>query len=644
MSSPADVEIVAWNSTPSLRPAKIALGLAVLTALLYVNSLSAPFLFDDWLFAAEDGIIRMTWDWSSPQHMNRLFGTATLKWNFELGGNRPWGYRAFNVAVHACAGLALFGLVRRTLRLPGIPTRLTDQADWLATIIALLWLVHPLQTQSVTYIVQRYESLMGLFFLLTMYCLVRGSQSAKPRDWYLAAFTACSLGAASKEVMVVCPLVLVLFDRAFLAGTFRQVYRERGWFYASLVLPMAYIVWAEWHALAGDDATSAGFATDGVTPWEYLRSQPGVLLHYLRLSFWPDRLILDYGWPIAKSPWQIYGLGAVIVLLLGLSLWGTWKYPRLGFLGMAFFLVLAPTSSFMPIKDLAFEHRMYLPLAAVVTLVVLAVEWLLAHSRLPESPRGSVALVLVVAVAGPLALRTVIRNRDYRQPIAFWTQCIEQNPKNPRPYRILSDLYQAEGSEAALAYYQRALALNPNLYWIWIDLGNYYLRHGQPEQALPHYERATTILPREKTAYINLSRTRMLQGDFIGAVAICRQALGQIPGQQDLIKQLAWLLATADDPAVRSGTEALQLLANLPQSPKKIDIQYLEVLSAAQAEAGDFDRAIATSQQLLAEARHIRSRRLAEFEARLKLYQAHQPYRMKVEALSRPRGAQTARN
>ena len=519
---------------------------------------------------------------------------------------------------------------------------MAEQADWLAATIALLWLVHPLQTQSVTYIVQRYESLMGLFFLLTLYFVVRGSQAVKPRDWYLAAFVACCLGAASKEVMVVCPLVLVLFDRAFLAGTFRAAFRRRGWLYASLVIPVAYIVWAEWHALAGDDSTSAGFATDGVTPWEYLRSQPGVLLHYLRLSFWPDRLILDYGWPVANSAGQIYGLGSVIVLLLGLSLWATWRYPRIGFLGMVFFLILAPTSSFMPIKDLAFEHRMYLPLAAVIALVVLLAATILSRIKLPESARGSIALVLLLAVAGPLALRTVLRNRDYGQPIVFWTQCIEQNPQNPRPYRILSDLYQADGSEAALAYYERALKLNPKLYWIWIDLGNYYLRHGQPEKALPHYERAATILPREETAYINLSRTRMLQGDFAAATATCRQALVQIPGQRDLVKQLAWLLATADDPAVRSGPEALELLARLPQHPKKVDIQYLEVLSAAQAEAGDFDQAVATAQRTVAEARKVRSRRLVEFEDRLRLYQTHQPYRMKVQANPRLTTAQTA--
>src|SRR5262245_34079263 len=195
------------------RPLKLAALLAVITGVVYVNSLAAPFLFDDLLFIGDDGCIRKMWVWNSWRCLQRCFATWTLQWNFELGhGFYPWQFRLTNVAIHIAAGLTLFGLVGRMLKLGG-PRNATegapysaaqsdsstakhiDRADWFAAAVAIVWLVHPLQTQAVTYVVQRYESLMGLFFLLTLYFTVRGAQSSKPRDWYIAAFISCLLGA-----------------------------------------------------------------------------------------------------------------------------------------------------------------------------------------------------------------------------------------------------------------------------------------------------------------------------------------------------------------------------------------------------------------------------------------------------------------
>src|SRR5262245_27506123 len=128
--------------------------------------------------------------------------------------------------------------------------------------------------------------------------------------------------------------------------------------------------------------SNAGFGFRGVKPWEYLRSPAGIILYSLRLAAWPDELILDRGWPIAHSPLEIYGCGAIILVLLAASIVAWFRWPRLAWIGLAFFFVLAPTSSINPIADLAVEHRMYLPLAAVVTLAVLAIARLPVHGRI----------------------------------------------------------------------------------------------------------------------------------------------------------------------------------------------------------------------------------------------------------------------
>jgi tetratricopeptide (TPR) repeat protein len=634
---------VATMPPVAFRAFQIAGLLVVATAVVYVNSLAAPFLFDDWLFIGEDGVIRQAWMWESWEYLNRAFATWTLQWNYELGrGFYPWQYRLTNVVIHIAAGLTLFGLVRRTLMLSSSATASVpystahdqDRADWIAAVVALLWLVHPLQTESVTYVVQRYESLMGLFFLQTLYFTVRGAQSEKPRDWYIAAFIACSLGALSKEVIATAPLVVLLYDRAFLSGSWIEAWRRRWSLYLALLVPVGFLLFVTRDSFVGDQTAAAGFAMKDVSAWEYLRSQPAVILHYLRLAIWPNRLILDYGWPVAESALAIYGLGAVILLLLGSSVWATWRHPKLGFLGLSFFVILAPTSSIIPIKDLAFEHRMYLPLAIVITLAVLAVEQILMRIKLPANWRGHAALVLLAVVAGGLSLRTMLRNRDYSDSIAIWKQCIANNPSHPRPYRVLADAYVKQDPAIAIAFYEEALAKNPKIYWLWIDLGNAQLKRKNTAEAVRAYEQAARLEPKLIEAHVNLSRLRMRSGDYAGAVAAAEQAIAARPGDAVALKQLAWLLATADDEAVRNGGKALAILAKVPQNPQRIDIQYLEVLSAAHAETGDYDQAVAAAERALDEAQRVKSRRIKEFAQRVELYRAKQPYRMKVEGLT----------
>ena len=145
----------------------------------------------------------------------------TLSANYSLGGLNTWGYHAFNLGVHLLAALTLFGIVRRTLQSPRLRERFGQAATPLALGVALIWLVHPLQTQAVTYIIQRCESLMGLFFLLTLYCVIRGFQAARPAWWHAAAALCCFLGMGCKQVMAGAPLLVLLYDVVFLSGTVR---------------------------------------------------------------------------------------------------------------------------------------------------------------------------------------------------------------------------------------------------------------------------------------------------------------------------------------------------------------------------------------------------------------------------------------
>jgi protein O-mannosyl-transferase len=345
----------------------IALGV-----IAYWNSFSGVFVLDDRRMILENEIVLRPWPLGDVLFGIRPILNLTLALNYALTGLNVWSYHAVNLLIHILAGLVLFGIVRRTLEKVVIARSYSSTG--LAFTISLLWLVHPLLTQSVTYLIQRAESLMGLFYLLVIYCAIRANDSPKAIGWYFSAVLSFALGMGTKEVMVTAPFTLLLYDRIFLAASWKEVFRRRWGLHLGLLAALGismtsfllkYVKWA---------APTAGFAFDEITPLQYAVTQPGVVLHYLRLAFWPDPLAFDYYWPIADSLGEILIPGFFIALLFGMALRALFFRPPLGFLSIWFFFILAPTSSIMPIADIAFEHRMYLSLISPVALAVIGAQ------------------------------------------------------------------------------------------------------------------------------------------------------------------------------------------------------------------------------------------------------------------------------
>ena len=439
----------------------LSAGLIALAALaVYANGFSGAFILDDVERIEQNPTIRHLWPprpWLLPSPVNpRPLVGATLAVNYALGRFDVWGYHAVNLAIHILAAWTLFGIVRRTLSLPRMRERFGTAATPLALAAALVWTVHPLQTAAVTYVIQRSESLVGLFYLLTLYCTLRGttvdaviSKSAAIR-WYVGSAIACLLGMATKEVMATAPLVVLLYDRTFLSGTFRAALRQRWGLYLALCASWGVLVWLL--IGSGFHHGSTGFTVREFTWQSYLLTQPGVLVHYLRLAIWPAGLCLDYGWPPAHGLAGIAVPGLLILALLGLTCWAVVKRPAMGFLGAWFFLILAPTSSFVPIKDAAFEHRMYLPLAALAVLAVIA-GWRL-HAALQSQLQWRAGAALLALVLLALGWGTVRRNDDYHSQIGILRKTVLQATNNARTrinlasYLIANESY-AEAAENA---------------------------------------------------------------------------------------------------------------------------------------------------------------------------------------------------
>ncbi|QDV71429.1 TPR repeat-containing protein YrrB [Rosistilla carotiformis] len=475
--------------------------------LAYANSFAGVFVYDDLPTIVENRAIRSldtTWS-AQPQDIpmglwRRPVGRWTVALNYAAGGLNPWGYHALNLAVHLIAALLLFDLIRRTLLLPQIPPQLQQAASMLALATALIWTVHPLQTESVTYIIQRLESIVGMFYLATIYCLLRGCQSRHPLGWYSVAAIACWLGVATKEVMVTAPVVALLYDRIFLTGSWKQTLRQRGALHAILIAAAIFLVWRSGYLPIAPQPPALPslpdpFREDRPDRWNYLLSQPGVLVHYLKLCYWPAGQCLDYMWPVADSCSKIVLPGLVIVGLLAATFVALWYRPRIGFVGLASFLVLAPTSTIIPLR-LAFEHRMYLPLAGVAFLSVLACYWLMLRLKLSDSAMRRGGGILCAVVCLSLLITTINRNRVYHSMIAIYTDNVAKAPWNHLAYLNLGTAYFEQGEhQAALQMFQRATELEPEDARPWANLGYSLQTEGEPDRAIEALRRAIQIKP-----------------------------------------------------------------------------------------------------------------------------------------------------
>jgi len=506
-----------WPTASTPVPPRWLLKLLIVAAiaLAYANSLRGAFVLDDRRGIVENPTIC---DLGSPGTILSTFPRSTtsgrpilnlsLALNYALGGLDPLGYHLVNIGIHALAALALFGIARRTLRLPRIDPVLSARADAIAFAAALLWAVHPIQTSSVTYVVQRAESLMGLFYLLTLYSTLRGALHAPgtpgQRGWSALAVAACALGMGTKEVMVTAPLIVLLYDRIFLSRDWKEILIRRGTIHVLLASTWAILGLL----MAANPARGGTAGFDLPFSWlRYLGTEFGVILHYLRLSVWPRPLVLDYGWPIAERPGEALPAGLAVAALAGIAAWSLIRRPRLGFLGAWFFLILAPTSSIVPIADPIFEHRIYLPLAAVALTGVLAADRLIrriaGHPPAGRRAGSRIEAIALAIVALALGLTTVSRNADYRSEVAIWKDTIRKRPLNARAHDYLGLALGREGAyDEAIRHHDEALRLRPDMQNAYYNRANTRLRAERYEEAIADYSRYLR-LRRDPKAYNN---------------------------------------------------------------------------------------------------------------------------------------------
>jgi len=503
----------------------MGLFLVVAVALVYSNTLRGPFQYDDFTDIRDNVSIRHLWPLidvfriPGSGFLTRPVANLTFALNYATAGFKPLHYHLTNLFIHICATLTLLGVVRRTLALPIHGQRFTKQIPALSLITAATWALHPLLTESVSYITQRYEALTCLFVLLTLYSVLRMAASASPVKWAMLAALSCLMALGSKEIAVSLPILVLLFDRTFMAGSFPEAWRRRRVLYLGLILAWACFAVLQIYAMR---RTFGGF---GLTMpwWRYALNQPSVILHYLRLSVWPHPLNFDYFWPVAKHWTQLLPGLISIGTLLVLSLWGLIRKSRMAFLAIFFFMILAPTSSVMPILDLAVEHRMYLPLVPVVIFFVFGIFWIFEklHSRfgMNLSAIRMVCIVLVGSALSILATLTYLRNEDFQNPLDLWRDVVSKAPNNPRAHHNYAfTLAEAGFIDAAIREYEMSLKLAPNVPLFLCNYGTLLGQIGRPAEALKYLRLAVQLEPNNYKFILNLGVAHWQKGSIDNAI------------------------------------------------------------------------------------------------------------------------------
>lgn len=519
----------------------------------YSSSLGGVFLFDDHVDIDNNAAIRSLeslWSVVAEQGQSGVSGrplvALSYAYNYAWCGLETRGWHLVNIAIHISVALFLFGALRRALLAPPFAERWSSRSLPIALATASIWVAHPLTTGSVTYLGQRVESLMGLFFVATLYFALRCFFEPRKRLFAALSIGACALGTGCKEVIVGAPLLVLLYDVLFVSGNAKAAWRARRGLYTGLFA--SWLLIAAWVGLAQGRSESVGFDYDEVGVWSYLTTQAWAVAHYARLSLWPDPLVFDYGIrPITELARYAFP-GALVLLALALTVWGLFRRRGAAFLGAWWFVILAPTSSFLPIvTELIVEHRAYLPSAAVVFGVVLGAASGLARWIASAAVRRALGTVLAASVCVSAILASRARNLDYSSEIGMWKDVVEKLPDNDRAHSSYGNDLVTTGREAeAGAPFAKAVELSPrNGYWR-SNLGTWFLGQGDVERAIAELERACELLPNYGIALQNLGSAYQRKNEPEKAHAYWRRALDHgAPMAGAIVSQMATRLVAA---------------------------------------------------------------------------------------------------
>jgi len=573
--------------------------LCALGIIAYANSFSVPFHFDDERHISENRYIRLTSFsaaglWSAmiqDRKNNRPFSNLTFALNYCLHGERVWGYHLVNLMFHLGASAAIFFILLRTFCRAGLPE---IRRDWAALVATAVWTVHPLQTQAVTYIVQRQTVMASAFTLFSLAAYLRGRESAqRSRRFFLyfltSLFAIISIG--SKEIGLITPLLLFLYEVYFFQKLSSAFLRRR-----AKTLILAAIILAAlllpYFRPEMQNKIFQGYKNCPFTPGQRLLTEPRVLFDYLSLILLPlpSRLSLEHAPVISSSlvhPWTTLPAILAWIAMLFAAIRFARQQPLLSFALLWYLGNLFLESSFLPL-DLMNEHRLYLPsLALIVPMVAASVfKW----PRLGVTLAGIGVLVLVLGAG------TIARNKVWQNPPLLWRDALRKSDDRNRAWigawiNLCVEENEAGRYHAALFACQRAIRNNPKIAHSYNSLGVAYFQLGNFPEARKAFEQAIALNPNMALAYLNLADVCIQEAKPEEALILLQRTLSLDASFSDAYLRLGEIYLSRHQPE-----RAIPYLREyLRQKPKWIPAY--SVLAFALLKAGDCVEAENTARQ-----------------------------------------------
>ena len=534
--------------------------LVVICFIAYSNTFHVPFVFDDVKEIVENKIIRnfdYFWNFSAASGLPsfhglkmRTLGYLTLAMNYRLGGVNVVGYHIFNFVTHLLTSLLVFKFIGQTLRLQQSgPTDNSHPKSLVPFLVALLFAVHPIQTEAVTYIIQRLASLAAFFSLLSLTSYIHArlemghKRSGKALAWFVLSLLSTVAAMKTKEIAFTLPVVIVLYEFLFLQG---RVWKR--WcillpqLLTMLIIPLSLTGTGEPVGKIISHASALSRVDQVVSRGDYLCTQFRVIITYLRLIIFPINQNVDHDFPLHPnffSPEVLFSflfltiLFCMAVYLTGVrlplskfdnfsnlatpyeSLSAKAAARLVGFGILWFFITLSVESSIIPINDVMNEHRLYFPSVGIFLALVVTVRQLVARFdfRFPRVHQVTPAVVAMVILL--LAGTTFARNQIWQDKLGLWQDVIKKNPRNARGYNNLGAYYDQQGDyEKAIAYFQKAVAIKPDFPEALFGLGISHAALKQTDIAIAYYQRALSFQPKNPEILFNLGVIYMNKGLF----------------------------------------------------------------------------------------------------------------------------------
>jgi tetratricopeptide (TPR) repeat protein len=517
--------------------------LAVVVILIYADTLTSPFIFDDLPNIFHNPHIRvpalsfenLAWAGFQSPEGRRPVANISFALNHYFNGYNPVGYHVVNILIHLACGIFLYLLANATLQTPALRSRY-EKFGWIPFLAVFIWLVHPLQTQSVTYIVQRMNSMAAMFYVLSMLFYVKFRMSTVAwMKWTL--FAGCVLTVilafGTKEVTATLPLFIILYEWYFFQDLGRQWARRNFLLLAGVCLLFVII------ALVYMDFDPArilkGYRFRDFTPAQRLLTQSRVVIFYISLMLWPNpsRLNLDHDFALSYSlvnPASTLIAITAIIALIAFAILIARKEPLLSFSILWFFGNLAIESSIIGL-ELVFEHRTYLPTTFVILAIVSLVFRYLKHA-LPA--------VIALSLVGTLFCAwTYQRNQVWADEISLYRDSAAKSPGKARPQNNLgAALSRQDRLPEAIGLYRVALGIKPEFGDAHYNLGYALTKTGKLDEGLTHFREAVRIDPKQVKYLNNLGVALVLKGNYEEAIDHLTKALAISPSDADVHNNL----------------------------------------------------------------------------------------------------------